>query len=580
MLRFLFIALAFLAFSQHQTAFAQQLWDKPGKAVDLTEEQSKAVADLSEALGKVERWNAAERCYATANGKCPDTELADMSQKENVLAFVADAKNCATLSRTAGKAGVPSTQPIEFDTHHEPEFESPMSLRNTEHFCNAFRGYAERHAAFFDRSIQGSLFSDYKPQALSQEVGTSMSRLTRWQAIYECYEKSDKCEEQPDIREIGTINSWVHDAEGCLADIKHAREAEASDDQPIEFVANSLALQSPQTLVDIEAYCQTGLEDAKNVLEKANATVAQNPPAAENDGTGVASAQAATPSSALTPEQEKILGNLFQNAPQIVAAIDAHQNPNSTNHDDLKQATIVKFWADNAKECQDLVASALKAGVPEDYPFEYPVYDSGLKSPMPLATYGKEVCGKARELSDATVAQKEGKENAKLAPYLEVLKGDRLRLFKEHKLLDRLIQGPGGNELTTPEDFVSSPAWYTTVEDDSAAAGPRWVIGGWQFNGDTVLRNYTDSGWGRTPPSDAFPEVDGGAPGSNAGSGGFFGTISWLFWTIVRLAVLAALGLALYTYFGWNIPQVEKIIDKAPMIRPYLAKIPRRQPKN
>lgn len=209
----------------------------------------------------------------------------------------------------------------------------------------------------------------------------------------------------------------------------------------------------------------------------------------------------------LNPAQEKLIGELQQDSPQVVDAYGAHNNPKSTSRSQLTNRTIVQFWAKNAKECEDLVAKAIAAGVPKDYPFAFHTYDSGLKSPMPLSAFGKDVCAKTREQSELIVNAKAAEEDKRLEPYYAVLKGDRLRLFKEHKLLNRSVRGPGGVELLSPADFAKSPAWYTTSEDRNSGPQVRWLIGGWQFDGDKVLRPYSNSGFGRNPPSDAYVPV-------------------------------------------------------------------------
>lgn len=558
-------------------ASAASSWTKPGSAQSLSADQTQAVVKLVAQLEKAAEWDEYFRCYFTGNGKCPRQAYPDLSQKDVAKQRLDDINQCLPAFAAARRAGVPDAQPIDFDKHHDPDLNLPVSFRNTEHLCVLYQGMAERHYNRLAKGLNPIHENDARLGSIADEVGITASRLTRWQAVEQCYQtKGDSCDEQPDVRKAEYIPGWKRDSDRCLAAVKEAHDLGLPANHPIDYVVNGVqGLQSPEPFEKMETYCKAQLSRAVAYLEKVAGAQPQAAEAASSSASAVSTAAAADKTPELPPEQEKVLGKLFQNSPQVVAAYQAYTDPKN-NSSNEERRSLADFWAGNAKECQTLADEAFKVGVPKDYPFAYPAYDSGLKTPMPLAAYVKDVCVKTYDLAKAALDEKNAKNDAVVAPYVAVLKGDRLRLFQEHKLHTRLIQGPGGVELTTPEQFAKSEAWYTTVIDRNGVS-PRWQIGGWQFNGDKVLRNYSDSGWGTTAPSNAFPTVSGGAPGSYEGSssgGGFFGFIWWVIWTIIRVAVLAIILLVIYTWYGKKIPQVEMLLDKVPMARQLLAKLP------
>lgn len=104
--------------------------------------------------------------------------------------------------------------------------------------------------------------------------------------------------------------------------------------------------------------------------------------------------------------------------------------------------------------------------------------------------------------SVAAIAAKEQSDfAAKWQPFLAVLKGDRLELFKKYEV--GILQGAGGRTLRTPAEFqrTSFMAKYT---NGRSGILNRWNMTIWRFRGDKIIATQTKSGWGDDPPSAAF----------------------------------------------------------------------------
>ncbi|MCA1621731.1 MAG: hypothetical protein LC795_21155 [Acidobacteria bacterium] len=90
---------------------------------------------------------------------------------------------------------------------------------------------------------------------------------------------------------------------------------------------------------------------------------------------------------------------------------------------------------------------------------------------------------------------------AKWRPFLSVLRGDRLMLFKKYEV--GILQGAGGRTLRTPADFQSTPMMAKFTIDESGVVN-RWNMTIWRLRGDRIVATQTRSGWGNEPPSAAF----------------------------------------------------------------------------
>ena len=98
-------------------------------------------------------------------------------------------------------------------------------------------------------------------------------------------------------------------------------------------------------------------------------------------------------------------------------------------------------------------------------------------------------------------AQVNAAYEAKWRPFLSVLRGDRLMLFKKYEV--GILQGAGGRTLRTPADFQRTPMMAKYTIDESGVVN-RWNMTIWRFRGDRVVATQTKSGWGNEPPSAAF----------------------------------------------------------------------------
>ncbi|MCX5797570.1 MAG: hypothetical protein NTY77_18935 [Elusimicrobia bacterium] len=153
----------------------------------------------------------------------------------------------------------------------------------------------------------------------------------------------------------------------------------------------------------------------------------------------------------------------------------------------------------DVRDCNKSVDDALAAGIPAETPIlcgekEIPLGEVKVKACEVLAKAAK------REQKKGDAAR-----DAKLAPFLAVLSDDKLAVFTKWQCtLPVNCFGPGGVEMTTPEQFVKADAWFMWgVNRD--ALGPRWSLSGYRFRGmkrDGDL--FRRGGKGDEPPSSAF----------------------------------------------------------------------------
>jgi hypothetical protein len=98
-------------------------------------------------------------------------------------------------------------------------------------------------------------------------------------------------------------------------------------------------------------------------------------------------------------------------------------------------------------------------------------------------------------------AAAEAEYEARWRPFLRVLKGDRLALFKKYEV--GILHGVGGRTLRTPEDFLRTPVMFKLTVDESGAVN-RWNMTIYRFRGDSIVATQTKSGWGSDAPASAY----------------------------------------------------------------------------
>lgn len=150
------------------------------------------------------------------------------------------------------------------------------------------------------------------------------------------------------------------------------------------------------------------------------------------------------------------------------------------------------------KRLQKAVSEAQKLGFPENYKQTLRGQEYTLAQLKEMADYVT-IAGDERQ--KALAAERAAKD----APFLKVLTGDRLRIFKEEFARlggEWLCMGPGGAALTTPEQMKNAPVWYTYGNNRGLV--DTWHITGFRFQGDRLVGRVSKSGYGLKPPSSSF----------------------------------------------------------------------------
>ena len=102
-------------------------------------------------------------------------------------------------------------------------------------------------------------------------------------------------------------------------------------------------------------------------------------------------------------------------------------------------------------------------------------------------------------------AEIEAQRTAKDMPYLKVLTGDKLRIFKEEFGGQGGMweaYGSGGRILNTPAMMIGAAAWYTY--GNCSGIIDTWHVTGWRFEGDKLVGRTSKSGLGLKPSAAAY----------------------------------------------------------------------------
>lgn len=150
------------------------------------------------------------------------------------------------------------------------------------------------------------------------------------------------------------------------------------------------------------------------------------------------------------------------------------------------------------KRLMKAVGEAQKLGFPEAYNQELRGQSYTLPQMKELAAY---ITTAADERAKALAAEKAAKDT----PFLNVLIGDKARIFKQEfggMGGEWLCLGTGGNSLNTPEQMKGATVWFTYGNNRGLI--DTWHITGYRFQGDKLVGRISRNGYGLKPPASAF----------------------------------------------------------------------------
>jgi hypothetical protein len=109
---------------------------------------------------------------------------------------------------------------------------------------------------------------------------------------------------------------------------------------------------------------------------------------------------------------------------------------------------------------------------------------------------------KVAEIKQEVTDRRQAALEAELAPYRTALQGDKLRIFLDREMQDKRIRTRGGRVIDSPREFANAPLWCETLGDAHGRA--RWTVRCFQFNGNRLADLRERSGYGSSPPSNAY----------------------------------------------------------------------------
>ena len=111
-----------------------------------------------------------------------------------------------------------------------------------------------------------------------------------------------------------------------------------------------------------------------------------------------------------------------------------------------------------------------------------------------------------KTLVDQLKAKLQATADAQIAPFVKLLKGDKLRIYRELGV-DSTFRGRGGNKLESPQDFQGSNLWCDTRYHNVNEYNEGWEVRCFHFDGSGRMTNETrKSGSGRTAPAAGYQQ--------------------------------------------------------------------------
>lgn len=150
------------------------------------------------------------------------------------------------------------------------------------------------------------------------------------------------------------------------------------------------------------------------------------------------------------------------------------------------------------KRLQKAVAEAQKLGFPEEYKQDLRGQSYTLPQMKEMADY---VAIAGDERQKALAAERAAKDT----PFLNVLTGDKARIFKQEfggMGGEWLCLGPGGVGLTSPEAMKNASVWFTYGNNRGII--DTWHITGFRFQGDKLVGRVSRNGYGLKPLAGNF----------------------------------------------------------------------------
>ncbi len=92
---------------------------------------------------------------------------------------------------------------------------------------------------------------------------------------------------------------------------------------------------------------------------------------------------------------------------------------------------------------------------------------------------------------------------AELAPYEEVLSGDKWDTFWNRGMEDLRVRGRGGTILETPQDLARADLWCETLSNPNVVP-EEWIVRCYHFQGNRRVDRQERTGVGSRPPSSAY----------------------------------------------------------------------------
>lgn len=159
---------------------------------------------------------------------------------------------------------------------------------------------------------------------------------------------------------------------------------------------------------------------------------------------------------------------------------------------------------DFGERCLRSTEAALKAGVSTSVEIEL----AGSGKRFLLGEMKEKVCLRAISAGTTQMAKNQAAAAARIEPYVKVITGDKLRIFKDSPIPGYQYYTSGKRVIETPQDLASSRVWCFEGVENQGYLHEKWTVHCWKFDSSgQQVKEYRKSGYGVKAPASAFPSL-------------------------------------------------------------------------
>lgn len=158
------------------------------------------------------------------------------------------------------------------------------------------------------------------------------------------------------------------------------------------------------------------------------------------------------------------------------------------------QCDLAKMYVDEVSPMLERLEEELGG----DFAVEFQGEEQTLET---IKNYVREI----RDGADRVLTKGQQAKDDALAPYRELLRNDKLKIFEEHPANEYRYYTSKKEIIESAEELANAPFWYFEGAENQGYLNERWTVRGWKFDEEhNVVDKVEESGFGVNAPSSAF----------------------------------------------------------------------------